>query len=40
MAEQKQDKNIRAMEKEQRKLSRLIGVKGSHVQRIQKGGWV
>jgi hypothetical protein len=40
MGEQKQDKQIRKMEKEQRLLSKLIGAKGSYTQRIQKGGWV
>lgn len=40
MAEQKQDKQIRKMEKEQRLLGKLIGAKGLHMQRIRKGGWV
>jgi hypothetical protein len=39
MAEQKADKAIRRMEREQRKLGKLIGAKGEHVQRIKRGGW-
>jgi hypothetical protein len=40
MVEQKADKAIRKMEKEQLKLGKLMGVKGDNTQRIKKGGWV
>jgi len=41
MAEQKADKAIRKMEREQRALSRLLHVKGdAHTQRVYKGGWI
>lgn len=40
MAEQKADKSIRQMEKEQRKLAHVMGIKaGIGTQRRRKGGW-
>ena len=40
MVEQKADKKIEEMEKEERKLARVMGVKtGIGTQRRRKGGW-
>ena len=37
--EQKADKGIKQMEKEQKKLGRLMGVVGVNTQRERNGGW-
>jgi hypothetical protein len=39
MAEQKSDKGIRRMEKEQRKLGHIMGIRTDEVQRVRTGGW-
>ena len=39
MVEQKADKGIKQMEKEQKKLGKLMGVVGDNSQRERNGGW-